>query len=177
MKRSVIGSIMFVLALCVIFSCRPSQKLCNKCYPPKESIRDSIDHSVEWIKHDSSTTIPGDSAWYKLWIDCQKDKDGNWKPVIINQQGQQGKNIEIQTEYENSIFYVTAKIDSLKVFWSYWDKYVKDSHFKYVVKSEQVVYIPWYIKALAFIGGIVLGIAVIYYAWKCIKFYLLKKPF
>lgn len=166
----------FILAL-VSTSC-VTRKACERKYPPQIKETDSNSYTEFWEHHKIGQTIPGDSAFYKMWIECQKDKSGNWKPIILSQETKQGSNIDIRTEFKDRYFYLTAKIDSLTVFWDYWDKHVKEKHFKYVVKSYPVkTPIPGFINFLAWSGGILWILLTLYALYKLFLYYRKVKPF
>jgi len=114
--------ILFV-GMVFLVSCN-MQNYCSKHYPPIAGKDSSNTTTISYIHHDSLEKQPKDSAWYYALIECQKNSQGQYVPVITSQTTAQGNRIKIKHELSGDTIYVNCKIDTFSVVASWNEKHV-----------------------------------------------------
>ena len=119
-----------ILIMLLVTSCN-MQKYCSTHYPPIVSNDSTSNTEISYVRHDSIITIPPDSSWLKMYLEC--DKNGQ---VIMKQLDgyKVGKTVELpKVIIKNNILQAECKVDTTKIGIYWFNKYVKTN-----IKVKQV---------------------------------------
>ena len=129
-SRKDIKKIIFIIMLLFVTSCN-MEKYCATHYPPVISNDSTSNTETSYTRHDSIITIPADSSWLKMYLECNKDGQ-----VIAKQLDsyKSGKNVQLpKVIIKNNILQAECKVDTNKIGIYWFNKYVKTN-----VKVKQV---------------------------------------
>jgi hypothetical protein len=153
----------YLLLLITVSSCSLEKRLAKYC--PLCTQKDSTITIIEY--RDSTIEIPGETLYIEDTLYC--DSLGN---VLSKLNGvlrdKDGKILSLQTKLQNNVYTSKAKVETIT-------KVIKGNdvyHTKVVTKTlkpERIKYIPSWVIFLAYIGGIVLFILLIYTLFKLIS--------
>ena len=175
--RNAIGSLLSIgIILMILLQGCVTQNACNRKFPPSVLTKDSIVHSVEYVNHDTTITIPADSAWLKMLIECQKDSLGHWNPVVVNQQSQSGANLQILQQQMDKqgrlLLTMTALADNYKTTIALKDKIIKDLSIRQKTTIQKVNFVSGWQYFQIWLGRIFGGILLLILLFFGIKFAL-----
>lgn len=155
--------ITYLLLLITVSSCSLEKRLAKYC--PLCTQKDSTTTIIEY--RDTTIEIPGETLYIEDTLYC--DSLGN---VLSKLNGvmrdKDGKILSLQTKLQNNVYTSKAKVDTIT-------KVIKGNdvyHTKVVTKTlkpERIKYIPSWVIFLAYVGGIVLFILLIYILFKLIS--------
>lgn len=155
--------IIYLLLLITVSSCSLEKRLAKYC--PLCTQKDSTATIIEY--RDTTIKIPGETLYIEDTLYC--DSLGN---VLSKLNGvlrdKDGKILSLQTKLQNNVYTSKAKVDTIT-------KVIKGNdvyHTRVVTKTlkpERIKYIPSWVIFLAYVGGIVLFILLIYILFKLIS--------
>lgn len=153
-------NLLFVRVFCllVLSSCSYEKKLakwCERC--PKETTKEIIE------RIDTTTIVtPADSAWYFALLECIKDSNGKFVPVVVDSAKSNGRKTRASVNLSNGKLKVDCKTleDSLQVL-------IKQVQTKEVVTKivPKIIPLKWWQKFLMWCGGILLVYIAIRITW------------
>tara|TARA_R110000868_G_scaffold201243_1_gene448821 strand:- start:55 stop:543 length:489 start_codon:yes stop_codon:yes gene_type:complete len=153
----------YLLLLVFVSSCSLEKRLAKYC--PLCVQKDSTETIIQ--VRDTTITIPGETVYLEDTLYC--DSLGN---VLSKLNGvlrdKDGKILSLQTKLQNNVYTSKAKVETIT-------KVIKGNdvyHTRVVTKTlkpERIKYIPSWVIFLAYIGGIVLFILLIYTLFKLIS--------
>lgn len=148
--------IIYLLLLITVSSCSLEKRLAKYCLLCTQ--KDSTTTIIEY--KDTTIEIPGETLYIEDTLYC--DSLGN---VLSKLNGvmrdKDGKILSLQTKLQNNVYTSKAKVDTIT-------KVIKGNdvyHTRVVTKTlkpERIKYIPSWVIFLAYVGGIVLFILLIY---------------
>jgi hypothetical protein len=154
---------LYILLFVSITSCSLEKRLAKYC--PLCTQKDSTATIIEY--RDTTIEIPGETLYIEDTLYC--DSLGN---VLSKLNGvlrdKDGKILSLQTKLQNNVYTSKAKVDTIT-------KVIKGNdvyHTRVVTKTlkpERIKYIPSWVIFLAYVGGIVLFILLIYILFKLIS--------
>ena len=155
--------IIYLLLLITVSSCSLEKRLAKYC--PLCTQKDSTTTVIEY--RDTTIEIPGETLYIEDTLYC--DSLGN---VLSKLNGvlrdKDGKILSLQTKLQNNVYTSKAKVDTIT-------KVIKGNdvyHTRVITKTlkpERIKYIPSWVIFLAYVGGIVLFILLIYILFKLIS--------
>lgn len=155
--------IIYLLLLISASSCSLEKRLAKYC--PLCTQKDSTTTIIEY--RDTTIEIPGETLYIEDILYC--DSLGN---VLSKLNGalrdKDGKILSLQTKLQNNVYTSKAKVETIT-------KVIKGNdvyHTKVVTKTlkpERIKYIPSWVIFLAYVGGIVLFILLIYILFRLIS--------
>jgi hypothetical protein len=154
---------LYLLLFVSVTSCSLEKRLAKYC--PLCTQKDSTETIIQY--KDTTITIPGETVYIQDTLYC--DSLGN---VLSKLNGvlrdKDGKILKLQTKLQNNVYTSKATVDTVY-------KVIKGNdvyHTKVVTKTlkpERIKYIPSWVIFLAYVGGIVLFILLIYILFKLIS--------
>lgn len=106
--------IVILLALTLTLASCMTQKrmarICAKC-TSKVEVRDSIHEVVNTVVKDSLIQLPADSAWYKLWLEC----DSSGRVQVKHSETKQGNKAQTNYTLKDNVLRSDCKVDSQSV--------------------------------------------------------------
>lgn len=155
--------ILYLLLLVSVTSCSLEKRLAKYC--PLCTQKDSTETIIQY--KDTTITLPGETLYIQDTLYC--DSLGN---VLSKLNGvlrdKDGKILSLQTKLQNNVYTSKAQVQTVT-------KVIKGNdvyHTKVVTKTlkpERIKYIPSWVIFLAYVGGIVLFILLIYILFKLIS--------
>ena len=155
--------ILYLLLFVSVTSCSLEKRLAKYC--PLCTQKDSTETIIQY--KDTTITIPGETLYIQDTLYC--DSLGN---VVSKLNGilrdKDGKILTLQTKLQNNVYTSKAQVQTIT-------KVIKGNdvyHTKVVTKTlkpERIKYIPSWVIFLAYVGGIVLFILLIYILFKLIS--------
>ena len=152
-----------IILLLLLSSCSLEKRLAKYC--PLCTQKDSTATIIEY--RDTTIEIPGETLYIQDTLYC--DSLGN---VLSKLNGvlrdKDGKILSLQTKLQNNVYTSKAKVETIT-------KVIKGNdvyHTRVVTKTlkpERIKYIPSWVIFLAYVGGIVLFILLIYILFKLIS--------
>ena len=154
---------LYLILIVSVTSCSLEKRLAKYC--PLCTQKDSTERIIEY--KDTTITIPGETLYIQDTLYC--DSLGN---VLSKLNGvlrdKDGKILSLQTKLQNNVYTSKATADTIVKVIKGKDVY----HTKVVTKTskpERIKYIPGWVIFLAYVGGIVLFILLIYILFKLIS--------
>ena len=154
---------LYLILFVSVTSCSLEKKLAKYC--PLCTQKDSTETIIQY--KDTTITIPGETLYIQDTLYC--DSLGN---VVSKLNGilrdKDGKILTLQTKLQNNVYTSKAQVQTIT-------KVIKGNdvyHTKVVTKTlkpERIKYIPSWVIFLAYVGGIVLFILLIYILFKLIS--------
>lgn len=154
---------LYLLLFVSVTSCSLEKRLAKYC--PLCTQKDSTETIIQY--KDTTITIPGETLYIQDTLYC--DSLGN---VLSKLNGvlrdKDGKILTLQTKLQNNVYTSKAQVQTIT-------KVIKGNdvyHTKVVTKTlkpERIKYIPSWVIFLAYVGGIVLFILLIYILFKLIS--------
>ena len=154
---------LYLLLLVSVTSCSLEKRLAKYC--PLCTQKDSTETIIQY--KDTTITLPGETLYVQDTLYC--DSLGN---VLSKLNGvlrdKYGKILSLQTKLQNNVYTSKAQVQTIT-------KVIKGNdvyHTKVVTKTlkpERIKYIPSWVIFLAYVGGIVLFILLIYILFKLIS--------
>ena len=154
---------LYLLLFVSVTSCSLEKRLAKYC--PLCTQKDSTETIIQY--KDTTITIPGETLYIQDTLYC--DSLGN---VLSKLNGvlrdKDGKILTLQTKLQNNVYTDKAQVQTIT-------KVIKGNdvyHTKVVTKTlkpERIKYIPSWVVFLAYVGGIVLFILLIYILFKLIS--------
>jgi hypothetical protein len=154
---------LYLLLLVSVTSCSLEKRLAKYC--PLCTQKDSTETIIQY--KDTTITLPGETLYIQDTLYC--DSLGN---VLSKLNGvlrdKDGKILSLQTKLQNNVYTSKAQVQTIT-------KVIKGNdvyHTKVVTKTlkpERIKYIPSWVIFLAYLGGIVLFILLIYILFKLIS--------
>jgi hypothetical protein len=154
---------LYLILFVSVTSCSLEKKLAKYC--PLCTQKDSTETIIQY--KDTTITIPGETLYIQDTLYC--DSLGN---VLSKLNGvlrdKDGKILTLQTKLQNNVYTSKAQVQTIT-------KVIKGNdvyHTKVVTKTlkpERIKYIPSWVIFLAYVGGIVLFILLIYILFKLIS--------
>lgn len=154
---------LYLLLFVLVTSCSLEKRLAKYC--PLCTQKDSTETIIQY--KDTTITIPGETLYIQDTLYC--DSLGN---VLSKLNGvlrdKDGKILTLQTKLQNNVYTSKAQVQTIT-------KVIKGNdvyHTKVVTKTlkpERIKYIPSWVIFLAYVGGIVLFILLIYILFKLIS--------
>ena len=154
---------LYLLLLVSVTSCSLEKRLAKYC--PLCTQKDSTETISQY--KDTTITLPGETLYIQDTLYC--DSLGN---VLSKLNGvlrdKDGKILSLQTKLQNNVYTSKAQVQTIT-------KVIKGNdvyHTKVVTKTlkpERIKYIPSWVIFLAYVGGIVLFILLIYILFKLIS--------
>lgn len=154
---------LYLILFVSVTSCSLEKKLAKYC--PLCTQKDSTETIIQY--KDTTITIPGETLYIQDTLYC--DSLGN---VLSKLNGvlrdKDGKILTLQTKLQNNVYTSKAQVQTIT-------KVIKGNdvyHTKVVTKTlkpERIKYIPSWVVFLAYVGGIVLFILLIYILFKLIS--------
>lgn len=154
---------LYLLLLVSVTSCSLEKRLAKYC--PLCTQKDSTETIIQY--KDTTITLPGETLYVQDTLYC--DSLGN---VLSKLNGvlrdKDGKILSLQTKLQNNVYTSKAQVQTIT-------KVIKGNdvyHTKVVTKTlkpERIKYIPSWVIFLAYVGGIVLFILLIYILFKLIS--------
>lgn len=154
---------LYLLLFVLVTSCSLEKRLAKYC--PLCTQKDSTETIIQY--KDTTITIPGETLYIQDTLYC--DSLGN---VLSKLNGvlrdKDGKILTLQTKLQNNVYTSKAQVQTIT-------KVIKGNdvyHTKVVTKTlkpERIKYIPSWVVFLAYVGGIVLFILLIYILFKLIS--------
>ena len=154
---------LYLLLFVSVTSCSLEKRLAKYC--PLCTQKDSTETIIQY--KDTTITLPGETLYIQDTLYC--DSLGN---VLSKLNGvlrdKDGKILSLQTKLQNNVYTSKAQVQTVT-------KVIKGNdvyHTKVVTKTlkpERIKYIPSWIIFLAYVGGIVLFILLIYILFKLIS--------
>lgn len=154
---------LYLLLFVSVTSCSLEKKLAKYC--PLCTQKDSTETIIQY--KDTTITLPGETLYIQDTLYC--DSLGN---VLSKLNGvlrdKDGKILSLQTKLQNNVYTSKAQVQTIT-------KVIKGNdvyHTKVVTKTlkpERIKYIPSWVIFLAYVGGIVLFILLIYILFKLIS--------
>jgi hypothetical protein len=154
---------LYLLLFVSVTSCSLEKRLAKYC--PLCTQKDSTETIIQY--KDTTITIPGETLYIQDTLYC--DSLGN---VLSKLNGvlrdKDGKILTLQTKLQNNVYTSKAQVQTIT-------KVIKGNdvyHTKVVTKTlkpERIKYIPSWVVFLAYVGGIVLFILLIYILFKLIS--------
>lgn len=154
---------LYLLLLVSVTSCSLEKRLAKYC--PLCTQKDSTETIIQY--KDTTITLPGETLYIQDTLYC--DSLGN---VLSKLNGvlrdKDGKILSLQTKLQNNVYTSKAQVQTIT-------KVIKGNdvyHTKVVTKTlkpERIKYIPSWVIFLAYVGGIVLFILLIYILFKLIS--------
>lgn len=155
--------VLYLILLVSVTSCSLEKRLAKYC--PLCIQKDSTETIIQY--KDTTITIPGETLYIQDTLYC--DSLGN---VVSKLNGilrdKDGKILTLQTKLQNNVYTSKAQVQTIT-------KVIKGNdvyHTKVVTKTlkpERIKYIPSWVVFLAYVGGIVLFILLIYILFKLIS--------
>ena len=155
--------VLYLILLVSVTSCSLEKRLAKYC--PLCTQKDSTETIIQY--KDTTITIPGETLYIEDTLYC--DSLGN---VLSKLNGvlrdKDGKILTLQTKLQNNVYTSKAQVQTIT-------KVIKGNdvyHTKVVTKTlkpERIKYIPSWVVFLAYVGGIVLFILLIYILFKLIS--------
>lgn len=155
--------ILYLILLVSVTSCSLEKRLAKYC--PLCTQKDSTETIIQY--KDTTITLPGETLYIQDTLYC--DSLGN---VLSKLNGvlrdKDGKILSLQTKLQNNVYTSKAQVQTIT-------KVIKGNdvyHTKVVTKTlkpERIKYIPSWVIFLAYVGGIVLLILLIYILFKLIS--------
>lgn len=155
--------ILYLLLFVSVTSCSLEKRLAKYC--PLCTQKDSTETIIQY--KDTTITLPGETLYIQDTLYC--DSLGN---VLSKLNGvlrdKDGKILSLQTKLQNNVYTSKAQVQTVT-------KVIKGNdvyHTKVVTKTlkpERIKYIPSWVIFLAYVGGIVLFILLIYILFKLIS--------
>lgn len=155
--------VLYLILFVSITSCSLEKRLEKYC--PLCTQKDSTETIIQY--RDTTITLPGETLYIQDTLYC--DSLGN---VLSKLNGvlrdKDGKILSLQTKLQNNVYTSKAQVQTIT-------KVIKGNdvyHTKVVTKTlkpERIKYIPSWVVFLAYIGGIVLFILLIYILFKVIS--------
>lgn len=155
--------VLYLILLVSFTSCSLEKRLAKYC--PLCTQKDSTETIIQY--KDTTITIPGETLYIQDTLYC--DSLGN---VLSKLNGvlrdKDGKILTLQTKLQNNVYTSKAQVQTIT-------KVIKGNdvyHTKVVTKTlkpERIKYIPSWVVFLAYVGGIVLFILLIYILFKLIS--------
>jgi hypothetical protein len=154
---------LYLLLFVSVTSCSLEKRLAKYC--PLCTQKDSTETIIQY--KDTTITLPGETLYIQDTLYC--DSLGN---VLSKLNGvlrdKDGKILTLQTKLQNNVYTSKAQVQTIT-------KVIKGNdvyHTKVVTKTlkpERIKYIPSWVIFLAYVGGIVLFILLIYILFKLIS--------
>ena len=154
---------LYLLLFVSVTSCSLEKRLAKYC--PLCTQKDSTETIIQY--KDTTITLPGETLYIQDTLYC--DSLGN---VLSKLNGvlrdKDGKILSLQTKLQNNVYTSKAQVQTIT-------KVIKGNdvyHTKVVTKTlkpERIKYIPSWVIFLAYVGGIVLFILLIYILFKLIS--------
>lgn len=154
---------LYLLLFVSVTSCSLEKRLAKYC--PLCTQKDSTETIIQY--KDTTITLPGETLYIQDTLYC--DSLGN---VLSKLNGvlrdKDGKILSLQTKLQNNVYTSKAQVQTVT-------KVIKGNdvyHTKVVTKTlkpERIKYIPSWVIFLAYVGGIVLFILLIYILFKLIS--------
>ena len=154
---------LYLLLFVSVTSCSLEKRLAKYC--PLCTQKDSTETIIQY--KDTTITLPGETLYVQDTLYC--DSLGN---VLSKLNGvlrdKDGKILSLQTKLQNNVYTSKAQVQTIT-------KVIKGNdvyHTKVVTKTlkpERIKYIPSWVIFLAYVGGIVLFILLIYILFKLIS--------
>ena len=154
---------LYLLLFVSVTSCSLEKRLAKYC--PLCTQKDSTETIIQY--KDTTITLPGETLYIQDTLYC--DSLGN---VLSKLNGvlrdKDGKILTLQTKLQNNVYTSKAQVQTIT-------KVIKGNdvyHTKVVTKTlkpERIKYIPSWVIFLAYLGGIVLFILLIYILFKLIS--------
>jgi hypothetical protein len=154
---------LYLLLFVSVTSCSLEKRLAKYC--PLCTQKDSTETIIQY--KDTTITLPGETLYIQDTLYC--DSLGN---VLSKLNGvlrdKDGKILTLQTKLQNNVYTSKAQVQTIT-------KVIKGNdvyHTKVVTKTlkpERIKYIPTWVIFLAYVGGIVLFILLIYILFKLIS--------
>lgn len=155
--------VLYLLLFISVTSCSLEKRLAKYC--PLCAQKDSTETIIQY--KDTTITLPGETLYIQDTLYC--DSLGN---VLSKLNGvlrdKDGKILTLQTKLQNNVYTSKAQVQTIT-------KVIKGNdvyHTKVVTKTlkpERIKYIPSWVIFLAYVGGIVLFILLIYILFKLIS--------
>jgi len=155
--------VLYLLLVISVTSCSLEKRLAKYC--PLCTQKDSTETIIQY--KDTTITLPGETLYIQDTLYC--DSLGN---VLSKLNGvlrdKDGKILTLQTKLQNNVYTSKAQVQTIT-------KVIKGNdvyHTKVVTKTlkpERIKYIPSWVIFLAYVGGIVLFILLIYILFKLIS--------
>lgn len=155
--------VLYLILFVSITSCSLEKRLEKYC--PLCTQKDSTETIIQY--RDTTITLPGETLYIQDTLYC--DSLGN---VLSKLNGvlrdKDGKILSLQTKLQNNVYTSKAQVQTIT-------KVIKGNdvyHTKVVTKTlkpERIKYIPSWVVFLAYVGGIVLFILLIYILFKVIS--------
>lgn len=155
--------VLYLLLFVSVTSCSLEKRLAKYC--PLCTQKDSTETIIQY--KDTTITLPGETLYIQDTLYC--DSLGN---VLSKLNGvlrdKDGKILTLQTKLQNNVYTSKAQVQTIT-------KVIKGNdvyHTKVVTKTlkpERIKYIPSWVIFLAYVGGIVLFILLIYILFKLIS--------
>lgn len=154
---------LYLILFVSVTSCSLEKRLAKYC--PLCTQKDSTETIIQY--KDTTITLPGETLYIQDTLYC--DSLGN---VLSKLNGvlrdKDGKILSLQTKLQNNVYTSRAQVQTIT-------KVIKGNdvyHTKVVTKTlkpERIKYIPSWVIFLAYVGGIVLFILLIYILFKLIS--------
>lgn len=155
--------VLYLILIVSVTSCSLEKRLAKYC--PLCTQKDSTETIIQY--KDTTITLPGETLYIQDTLYC--DSLGN---VLSKLNGvlrdKDGKILSLQTKLQNNVYTSKAQVQTVT-------KVIKGNdvyHTKVVTKTlkpERIKYIPSWVIFLAYVGGIVLFILLIYILFKLIS--------
>ena len=154
---------LYLILFVSVTSCSLEKKLAKYC--PLCTQKDSTETIIQY--KDTTITIPGETLYIQDTLYC--DSLGNIVSKLnVILRDKDGKILTLQTKLQNNVYTSKAQVQTIT-------KVIKGNdvyHTKVVTKTlkpERIKYIPSWVIFLAYVGGIVLFILLIYILFKLIS--------
>lgn len=138
----------FIL-LIFLFACRPCKELTSTTI---------IENDTLIIYRDSLIVIPADSSWFQAMLEC----DSANKVIIRELELHQGQRVNQTVTFKDKYIYITAEVDSEKVYVRWKELHTSNSSQGLEVKTEYVKVYPKWLVITAFAGAMLFITVLVY---------------